>query len=280
MLDHNSTSNKPHLVSHFITAIQHIVLDYIQKNNWQDYEGFSRLLSELILETAEINEIDLKIKVENFRHPFFSFNSLSKKHFLERFPFQTILHRLKNIPIQESYIDVQIRKNNSKETKKSPLSFSDIFPEINDIDIEYAQSLIPKLNILERNIQDAIRDALREKGATNITQRSADTPLEIADIEHFSLKIHRHWYSFVCVVKGYRSIRRKKVTLELIGHQIIKAYNSTKPDFLILVVAKELVDGINTQLTQYAQSINKPDLIIICDPLDLARFLKWRKIIS
>lgn len=101
--------------------------------------------------------------------------------------------------------------------------------------------------------------------------------LQISNI--FFLKINGNWYSFVCVVKGYRSLGKKKVTFEKIIHQIVKAYGGTTPDYLILVIAKELVDGVITQLTQYAQSIGKPELIIFCDPLDLTRFLLWRQII-
>ena len=187
-------------------------------------------MSELILKNNGISEIDLNKKVENFRHPFFSFNDLSKKHFLGRFPVQKILRRLKNISKHESPIEIQIRTIIPKKSKKSPISFSDIFPEINKLDIGYAQSLIPKLDIEERDVQNAIRDALREKGAINITPRSADTPLEIADIEHFSLKVNGQWSSFVCVVKGYRSVK-KKVTFENISHQIMKVYGRYQTRF-------------------------------------------------
>lgn len=280
MSDHNSKGSKIPLYPHRITAIQHIILDYIQSNSWHDYQGFSRSLSEYILKNEPTSETNLKKIIERFRHPFFSFNSISRKYFSDGFPYQRIAERITNTPVTESAINITIKEITKKEKTNTALAFSDIFPEIKSIDVRKAEKLLSKLDIPEREIQNALRDALREKGATNITRRESDTPLEIADIEDFSIKIRGESKSIAVVVKGYRTINGKKINFEIIGYQILKAYQSSKPDYVMLVIAKDLVDGVITQLKQYAQSVGKPNLIILCDTLDLARFLYWKKIIN
>ena len=282
MLKRNSKSSN-NIYSHEIIAIQHLILEFIQKNHWDDYDGFSRSLSESILKYKPKNEDQLKKIIKSYRHPFFTFNKNSRQDLIDRFPYQKIIERIKNIPLTEktkttinisSKIIVKPKKNNIA------LSFSDIFPEIKEIDSQFADTLLTKLDIPERDIQNVIRDALRQKGATNITRRESDTSLEIADIEDFSLRIRDESKSFVVIVKGYRSVRKKKINFEAIGHQIFKAYQSSQPDYVIIVIAKDLVDGVITQLKQYAQNVGKPNLIILCDPLDLARLLYWKKIIN
>lgn len=190
MSDHNSKSNESQLKGHEITALQHIILEYIQKNNWKDYDHFSRLLSETILKNKKNHETALNKSLQKFNHPFYSFNGIKKKQFLDKFPFRSIVNRLNNLPKYESHIQVvvQTHKEITKKPKKPFFTFADIFPEINEIDMEHAHSLISHLDISERIIQDVLREALREKRASNILPRNADTPLEIADIEHFFFK--------------------------------------------------------------------------------------------
>jgi hypothetical protein len=43
------------------------------------------------------------------------------------------------------------------------------------------------LDIQERVIQNALRDSLREKKASNIVERKSDSSPEVADIEDFTL---------------------------------------------------------------------------------------------
>ena len=60
----------------------------------------------------------------------------------------------------------------------------------------------------------------------------------------------------------------------------MKAYNRTKPDYVLLVVAMNLADSVTDELVEYGKSTGNPNLIVICDPVDLARFLKARGILS
>jgi len=159
------------------------------------------------------------------------------------------------------------------------VTFEEIFPEVKQVDIETAKSLVRLLDIKERVIQDALRDALREKSATNIIERKSDSSLEVADLEDFALKIKKRSVSFSSVVKGYRSIgARKKITFEDIAHQIMKA-NDTLPDHILLVLAKPITDGVITNLVKYGIQCGNRDLVVIVDQVNLARFLRARSII-
>ena len=85
--------------------------------------------------------------------------------------------------------------------------------------------------------------------------------------------------TFAAVVKGYKSIRGKSVTWEDIAHQIVKAYNRTNPDHILLVLAKNPSDSLISEFIQYGKSIGKPNLVILCEPVCLAMFLKARHIL-
>ena len=145
--------------------------------------------------------------------------------------------------------------------------------------IEEAKQLMYEINLPERIIQDELRDALRERGATNITERKSDSALEVADLEDFSLKIGKQWFSFTSVVKGYNSIQKRRVRWADIAHQVTKAYQGTKPDYILLVLAKDLVDGVISQFVEYGNTVGKRNLILLVDPINLLRFLRARKII-
>lgn len=162
----------------------------------------------------------------------------------------------------------------------TPLTFVDIFSETTITPIVEGKALVPQLEkVPERLIQSALLDSLREKNATNPHERRRDTPLEVADLEHFTLPVKRRFSSFACVVKGFKSIPHLTVTWKDISHQITKAYQGTLPDYILLVLAKDPVDGLITALTNYAESVGSPNLIIMCDPINLARFLQARRAI-
>jgi hypothetical protein len=160
------------------------------------------------------------------------------------------------------------------------LSFSELFPEIREVDNLKAETLLPKLESLdERKIQDALRDSLREKGATNMVQRKSDSSLEVCDLEDFILRISERDTSFTSVVKGYKSVKHSKIGLGDVAHQIMKAFNGTFPDYILLVLGKPPVDGVITNLARYGESVGNRHLVILVDPIDLARFLSYYKVI-
>ena len=156
-----------------------------------------------------------------------------------------------------------------------PLVFADIFPEIKKI--KHVFDVGQKLNIKEDIIQNALRDAVRDKGASPITKRGKDSSLEVADLEHFNMKIKYRSCSFAAVVKGYNSISGKKLSWEDVSHQIMKA-NRTEPDYILFLTAKDPKDSVISEIQTYCNQVHKPNLVVFVTPLELARFLIWRKI--
>jgi len=155
-----------------------------------------------------------------------------------------------------------------------------VFNETSRVGFDEAKKLVEKLTGLdERVIQNAIRDSLREKNATNPVERKHDSPLEVADHEHFSLRVKGAHLSFAGVVKGYKSVSGATVTWEDIAHQVMKAFQRTKPDHILLVLAKNPADSVVSEATEYGRSVGSVGLVIVCDPLNLARFLRARNTI-
>jgi hypothetical protein len=60
----------------------------------------------------------------------------------------------------------------------------------------------------------------------------------------------------------------------------MKAYNRTHPQHVLVVLARNLADSVTSDLTEYGKSVGNENLVVLCDPVDLSRFLKARKIIS
>ena len=243
-------------------ALLNIVLDFVLSRNWTDYDDFSSRLSKQILANKPSSEKELADLLRKTNGAFFSLNPINKERFIDSFPAKEIIEVLRE--------QVEIR----------PLTFADIFQETNLTSISEGKKLVSSLaNMPERIIQEVLLDTLREKNATNSHERGFDTVLEIADLEHFTLCIKNKPFSFACVVKGYKSISSKTVTWKDISHQITKAYQGTFPDYLIIVLAKNPSDGLITHLTNYSKSVDNPYLTIMCDPVNLSRFLHSRGIV-
>lgn len=262
-----------------IIAIQDIILEYILSNHWKDYGNFARILSEKILKARPTDDSVFVKILKRFSHPFFSFNEISKNAFVERFPCKAIIHRMRNMPEPaDTRQKVIVISHPPNKKKKSKVKFDEIFPEIKRVDLETAKSLVNSLDIPERVIQDTLRDALREKGATNMVERKSDSSLEIADLEDFTLKVNRQSLSFTSVVKGYRSIGKSKVSFEDIAHQIMKA-NITNPDHILLILAKPTKNGVVTYLVKYGIDCGNRNKVILVDHVNLVRFLRVKGII-
>jgi len=258
MLKKNMMSDKN------IIALQDEILEYIINHKWGDYENYGQNISKKILDSNPRNIDKLKDILEKYKTNFFEFNEIPKHIFLKYFPYETILKILSEIQYTNEELPA--------------LKLEDIFSEIKDVNYKEAEKLTNLLDIPERQIQDLLRISLREKGATNMVQRKSDTSLEIADLEDFTLKIKGKDYSFTSVVKGYRSLKKKTATLAELMHQVVKA-NITNPDYILLVLAKPPVDGVISYLTRYGKDIGNRNLIILVDPVELARFLRCKKVI-
>lgn len=271
-------SNNQKLKPEEIIAVQDIVLEYILSNDWKDHNNFARTLSEKILRLKPLDKENLQSTLLKFVHPFFSFNNVSRKEFVERFPTDAIVHRMLDLP-DSAKTEIKIVTPKQTGTKKSNITLDEVFPEIENIDIETGKSLVNSLDIYERTIQNALRDVLREKKATNIFERKSDSSLEIADIEDFTLRIKRKAVSFSAVVKGYKSVGKKPtIVFEDIAHQVFKA-NDTHPDHILLILAKPLGDSVVSNLVKYGEDCGNRNLVITMDPVNLARFLRVRGII-
>ena len=260
MSDHNFQSNK-NIRQNTQIAVLNIVLNFILPRGWIDYDNFGSNLAKQILKSDPSSEEDIEEILQETKGAFFRLNDIDKGRFIEAFPSKEIIR-----VIQE-------------QIPTTPLTFVDVFQETTAISISEGKRLVSLLEKLpERTIQEALLDSLREKNATNPHERHRDTVLEIADLEHFVLSVKNRHFSFACVVKGYKSISRKTVTWKEISHQITKAYQGTFPDYLLVVLAKDPADGLISKLTNYAKSVGNSNLIVMCDPVNLVRFLRARKV--
>jgi hypothetical protein len=242
-------------------ALTNRVLNFILEKGWTDYDNFSSRLARAILSrkpqsTGEIIEV-----IATVRASFFTLNDVPKTKFIENFPISDV------VEVLSDFIETE------------PLTFLDVFPETAGITIEEGKGLVSKLDIDESLIQGALRDSIREKNATNQTERGHDSPLEIAEPEHFWLQVKGVYWTFVGVVKGYNSLKGKTVKMGGIAHQVMRAYNRTRPDYVLLVLAKNPSDSVVSELTEYGETVGNPHLVILCDPVTLARFLRARKVI-
>jgi len=272
-------SNK--LNSDGIIAVQDIILDCILSNGWKDYKNFARQLSECILQKKPKEKKVLEDTVLSFSHSFYSFNGISKKDFLIRLPLDFVLYRLKNMPERQKLAEVRVSVVTASPVAKAKrlVTIEQVFPEITSVDIATGKLLAESsLDIYERVIQNSLRDSLREKNATNVGERKSDSSLEVADIEDFTLSINGKPISFSAVVKGFKSVKKANIVFEDIAHQILKA-NETRPDHILLILAKPFADTVVSNLVNYGKDCGNRHLVVIMDTVNLARFLRVRKII-
>ncbi len=243
-------------------AIANRLLNLVLARGWTDYDNFSSKLSFCIVKALPHSKNELVAVVKSFHCPFFTLNKLERNRFIEILPVSEILG------LFAKYVEI------------SPISFQDVFSETSKVSVDEGKTLVTKLeNVSESTIQEDLVDSLREKNATNCRGRGKDTVLEVADLEHFSMNVHGTPRSFSTVAKGYKSVSGKTITWENIAHQILKAYNRTNPDHVLVVLAKNPADSVISELVQYSKSIGNENLVVMADPITLARFLKAREAI-
>lgn len=242
-------------------AITNRILNPILSRGWKDYDSYSSKLTRHIIKSNPHSKKELVKTIESFESPFLSLNKIDTNVIIAIVPLDEILDLLSDYREVES------------------LTFSDIFQETLSITMAEGKKTIAKLAVLpESKIQETLVDSLREKNATNCRGRGKDTPLEVADLEHFSVHVSGKVLTFSCVVKGFKSVSGKTVTWKDIAHQVTKAYR-TRPDHILVVLAKNPADGVISEMVQYGLSITNPNLVVLCDPLELSRFLKARDIL-
>jgi len=74
-----------------IISIEDIILEYVLENGWKDYKRFARVLTSEIAEKRPTDINTLTKLIRNIRHPFFSFNKITRDHFIDRFPLGQLL---------------------------------------------------------------------------------------------------------------------------------------------------------------------------------------------
>jgi hypothetical protein len=243
-------------------AVTNRILNPILSRGWKDYDNFSSKLTRHIIKKDPRSKEELITAITSFASPFLGLNKINSEVIAGVISLDEILDLLSD------YREV------------GPLTFSDIFQETLSVTIAEGKKAVANLAALpEDKIQETLVDSLREKNSTNCRGRTKDTSLEVADLEHFSVNINGKATTFTSVVKGFKSVSGKTVTWEDISHQVTKAYR-TRPDHILVVLAKNPADSVISELVQYAASLNKPNLIVLCDPLELSRFLKARGILS
>lgn len=243
-------------------AITNRVLNLVLSRDWTNYDDFSSKLSRCVIRSEPRSKNELISVIKSFQSPFYALNNISKDQFIRVFTIKEVLDLL------GEYAEI------------GPMTFVDVFPETTNVNVDEGKKLVSRLETMsESTIQEALVDSLREKNATNCRGRAKDTSLEVADLEHFSLNVQGTPMTFAAVAKGYKSVSGKTITWENIAHQIIKTYNRTNPHHILLVLAKNPADSVISEIVQYSKSVGNENLVVIADPLTLARFLKARSLI-
>ncbi|MCW4002613.1 MAG: hypothetical protein NWE95_01695 [Candidatus Bathyarchaeota archaeon] len=241
-------------------AVTNRILNPVLSHGWKDYDNFSAKLARYIIKHNPTSKKELVDTIKAFENHFFNLNTIDADTLIRVLPLDDIIDLL------------------SEHREVGPLTFSDIFPETTSVTIAEGKKAIANLATLpEDKIQEALVDSLREKSATNCRNRGKDTVLEVADLEHFSVSVKGKSTTFSCVVKGSKSLGGS-ITLEKIAHQVMKAYNRTHPQHVLVVLARNLADSVTSDLIEYGKSVGNENLVVLCDPVDLSRFLKARKI--
>lgn len=232
--------------------LQSDILNIFHSNDWKDPDDFSVKLTANIIAEKATSKHDISRSINSIRTTFFRANTVSKDKVLE-----TLSEALtESLP---SYV----------YNASDRLMVSDLFPEIEKISDEVAEGRLGDFQKDERTLQDNLRHIFRRKHAS-LARRTHDSSKEVADLEKFVLNLNGRKLSFAVVVKGYKSIKKPKLTWEDVAHQITKARRAN-PDHILVMSAKEPVDELITSIEEYNQDISRPGCVIFIPPLDMTR---------
>jgi hypothetical protein len=247
------------------TRVLSAILRFIEERGCRDYDNFASSLTDAFIQSRGKHENSFFREAKRLHTNFFQGNRITKIDFLHDLD-QRLL-RLRPTIVQ-------------RFPENPRLSLEDIFPETKSLRLKIGAQEYKALDMEEQVVQEALRNALAEKGASPIPGERKDSGIEVADLEHFYMKVHGREYSFSAVVKGYRSVGKKttKISFKQISHQVLKA-NRTKPDYIILAVAKEFKNDVISEISTYSADVGKPHLVVYFLPRDLVRFLHWREVI-
>jgi len=243
------------------------MLDFLHRNDLADYDDFSIALVNKLLQAKDIPSMSVPQVLrlmEGLNTLFFRVNGISRKWFAQLFCLEmgpTVTPKLGGL------------------RRLNDIALQDIFPEMEAVTEEAATRKECEIQCEERKIQTAIRKVLRHKHAQPIPRRNADTPLEVADIEIFRMRVSNRWLRFAIVVKGYRSSPGKTLKWKDVAHQVARAYQRGSPDYVLLFAGKDPADGLVTSLEEYSSSVGRRGLVIFVPPIDLVRLLIANKLL-
>lgn len=233
-----------------------VVLNHVYDHGWTDYDGFSGAFVDDILKNFRtFGQFKPEEAAKKAPKSFFRLNRIRPSSFLDG-----LGAKLEKIATDS-------------KSNVTVLSLPDMFPKMNIVKDEATESAVGRLDIPEEELQNAIRQAFRQIGATSIPYRGKDSPNEVADVEFFRLRTTEGSRSFAVVVKGAHSVSGKRLSWEDVSHQVTKAHMLGKPDHVIVMSSKEPKDAVITYLAMYGQVVDNPGLVLFVTPHELARLL-------
>jgi hypothetical protein len=127
-----------------------VILNYIYSRGWTNYDNFADDFVDSIVEEFSDGVFDARRILRKCSPTFFRLNSINMDEFLS----------------DELWRRVMVVWRTTGEGFVRALSFGDVFPEIASVLDREVESVAANLDVPEDKLQQALRDALREKGAS------------------------------------------------------------------------------------------------------------------
>jgi hypothetical protein len=96
--------------------LRSIILNYIFKHNWDDYNNYSNSLTDKILETKPNSKENIRKLLNKSSSDFFNYNEISRQKFNKYFPYKNVLLLLRNISDVNENIKVLFLASNPLDT--------------------------------------------------------------------------------------------------------------------------------------------------------------------
>ena len=258
-------------------SIYNIILNYIFNRGFQDYDNFSRKLTEAILEDFAKGHFDLRKTISKVKTSFFRLNSISRSQFFNKRLEKAIVNTWKN----SSKITEPLTERTVKIIYKTPLPSHGVCKElqVDDIDsfIEVSKvkpsevaNLIP-LDLDEEFIKNSLAEIIGE------TFVQKDWGGELGDLFSTRIKFRGHRISTAFMFKG-KGLRKKLTIADCgkNGDQILRLLKLPARLFIVQHVG-EIDFTVREQLEMAtetkARQTGKALYYCLMDGVDTARVL-------
>jgi len=101
-----------------VIGIQDILLEYIFTKRWKNYRQFARCLAQKFLNSRPRTSQALSSIIESLHHPFFSFNEISQREFLNELPSEDIIRRISDVRLSSYMEKVRTQRRREPISKK------------------------------------------------------------------------------------------------------------------------------------------------------------------